>query len=242
MTTCFRIDDFCAHERSIFRTAGMHGEVVCTKNPREVPYMPWALRLNPNLYVIYVLRDPRSVIVSKHKQFPGQYYSNLGVWREFESYRGRLEGHQRFLMIKYEDLVTMPDAVQEKIRVFLPFLEEHCLFSEFHRHATPSDRTSLALNGLRPVSTDRLMEWQKHLPRVKAQLQRFGDISAALVELGYETDSKWEDQLEDVVPQHFDSVLDETWRSASTFKMQYRIFRKIVVYAVERWSHCCRNL
>ena len=237
MTTCFRIDDFCAHERSIFRTAGMCGEVVCTKNPREVPYMPWALRLNPDLYVIYVLRDPRSVIVSRHKQSPGQYYSSLKVWQEFESYRRRLEGHQRFLVVKYEDLVTMPDVVQERIRLLLPFLEQRCSFSEFHRYAQPSERTTRALNGLRPVSADRLLEWQKHLPRIKAQLERFGDISTELVALGYEPDSKWTDQLRDVKPRYFDSVLDETWSSVSTFKMKYRILRKVIVYALERLLH-----
>jgi hypothetical protein len=237
MTTCFRIDDFCAHERSLFRTAGMHGDVVCTKNPREVPYMQWALLLNPDLYVIYVLRDPRSVIVSKHRQSPDQYYSSLKVWREFESYRRKLEGHQRFLVVKYEEFVTAPDVVQERIRLLLPFLEERCSFSEFHRYASPSERTARALNGLRPVSADRLVEWEKHLPRVKAQLQRFGDISAELVELGYEPDSNWMDQLRGVEPMYFDSVLDDTWRSMSTFKMKYRVFRKVVVYAVERLLH-----
>jgi hypothetical protein len=212
----------------------MHGEVVCTKNPREVPYMPWTLRLNPDLYVIYVLRDPRSVIASRHKQFPDQYYSSLRVWREFESYRRKLEGHKRFLVVKYEDLVTTPDVVQERIRSLLPFLKEICLFSEFHRYAKPSERTSLALNGLRPISADRLMEWKNHLPRIKAQLERFGDISTELVVLGYEPDSKWKDQLRDVEPLYVDSVLDETWRSALTFKMKYRIFRKAMVYALER--------
>ena len=196
--------------------------------------MSWALRLNPDLYVIYVLRDPRSVIVSRHKQSPDQYYSSLRVWREFESYRKKLEGHKRFLVIKYEELVTAPDVVQERIRLLLPFLEEICLFSEFHCYAKPSERTTRALNGLRPISADRLMEWQKHLPRIKAQLERFGDISTELVALGYEPDSKWTDQLRDVKPRYFDSVLDETWRSVSTFKMKYRIFRKVVVYAVER--------
>jgi hypothetical protein len=199
--------------------------------------MPWTLRLNPDLFVIYVLRDPRSVIVSKHQQLPGQYYSCLKVWREFESYRRKLEGHKRFLVVKYEELVTAPDVVQERISSFLPFLEEICLFSEFHRYAKPSERTTRALNGLRPVSADRLLEWQKHLPRVKAQLECCGDISTELVELGYESDSKWKDQLGDVEPMHFDSVLDETWSSVSTFKMKYRILRKVMVYALERLLH-----
>jgi hypothetical protein len=90
---------------------------------------------------------------------------------------------------------------------------------------------------LRPVSADRLMEWKKHLPRVKAQLQRFGDISTELVELGYEPDSKWTGQLGEVEPMYIDSVLDDTWRSMSTFKMKYRVLRKVVVYAVERLLH-----
>lgn len=195
--------------------------------------MPWTLMLNPNLYVIYLLRDPRSVIVSKHKQSPDQYYSSLKVWREFESYRRKLEGHKRFMVVKYEDLVTTPDVVQKSIVSRFPFLGKRCLFSEFHHYAKPSERTSAALNGLRPVSADRLMEWKNHLPRIKAQLERFGDISSELVELGYEPDLSWKDQISSVTPMYFDSVMDETWHSASTFKMKYRIFRKVFVYAVE---------
>jgi len=234
MTTCFHIDDYCDHEQSIFRSAGMKGEVVCTKNPTEVPYMPWALKINPSLYVIYVLRDPRGVIVSKHKRSPDTYYSSLGVWQEYDSYRKHLMRHERFLVVKYEDLVSNPDQVQCSIRSFLPFLNQKCLFSEFHQYAAPSESTTNAMNGLRPISTDRLKGWQMHLPRVKAQLERFGDISDDLVELGYESDSAWKQQLEGVEAKSYESVLDKKLRPSFSLKMKYRIFRKMVVYTFER--------
>jgi len=237
MTTCFHVDNYCGHEQSIFRSAGMTGEVVCTKNPSEVPYMPWALKVNPNLYVIYVLRDPRAVVVSKHskhKQSPDMYYSCLGVWKNYEAYRKRLMAHERFLVVRYEDLVSNPDHEQSRINSFLPFLDRKCSFSAFHEHAAPSESTTVAMNGLRPVSTGRLKGWQKHLPRLKAQLERFGNISDDLVELGYEPNAAWEQQLEGVVAASYDSVLDKRLKSLSSLKMKYRIFRKITVYILER--------
>jgi len=234
MTTCFQVDDYCDHEQSLFRSSGRRGRVVCTKNPRETPYMPWALRVNPRLFVIYVLRDPRGVIVSKHKKFPDSYYSNLQIWKENEVYRKRLEQHKRFLVVKYEDLVSEPDNVQERIEAFLPFLKKKSLFSSFHLHATPSESTSVALGGLRPISSNRLREWENHLPRIRAQLERFGDVSSELVDLGYESDLAWKERLDAVEPNHFDSLADKTYRSVWTWKMQYRIFRKVAVYAFNR--------
>lgn len=235
MTTCFEIDDFCDHERSIFRASDFKGDVVCTKNPREIPYVSWLLRCNPELYVIYVLRDPRSVVCSKHKKDPDNYYSSLKVWQESEALRSALVGHSRFLTVKYEDLVSTPDCVQKEIEDYMPFLQRKCAFSDFHKFAQPSELTLRALNGLRPIDNKRVSGWQEHLPRLKAQLNRYGNISSELIQLGYEADRQWEQVLSGVDAAFEKSVLDETYRSVNSLKMKYRVFRKVFYYACELW-------
>ncbi|MFC1778880.1 sulfotransferase [Thermodesulfobacteriota bacterium] len=234
MTTCFKIDSYCEHEQSIFKVNKMKGDVVCTKSPREMPYMPWLLRVDPELHVIYMLRDPRSVVVSKHKKAPDQYYSNLKVWKANEHYRKQINDHKRFLVIKYEDLVMSPDIIQKTIEESFPFLLETAPFSEFHKRANPSLLTTRALNGLRPISNNRIDSWQNHLPRVKAQINRYGDISDDLIELGYETSFLWQEKLKDIEPDYYESIQDEHYTYFNTLKMKYRIFRKTVFYIFEK--------
>lgn len=235
MTTCFRIDGYCEHEKSIFRAHQLSGEVVCTKSPLEVPYVAGLLRLDPALSVIYLLRDPRSVVCSRHGKARDSYFSNLQVWQEFEAHRLALEGHPRFLTVRYEDLVSHPDREQERIRKFLPFLEQVHQFSQFHLHAKPSADTHTALNGLRPISADGLDRWRQELPRLKAQINRHGSISAALIRAGYETDSAWEQLLEGVAPGDAASVMDADFTSGHSAKMRYRVLRKLFAYAAGRW-------
>ncbi|MDA9867776.1 sulfotransferase, partial [Gammaproteobacteria bacterium] len=70
---------------------------------------------DPNLYVIYVTRDPRDVIVSRHGKSEDMYYSNIRLWRELHACARSLFGHDRFLNIRYEDFVNNPDATQSQI-------------------------------------------------------------------------------------------------------------------------------
>ena len=244
MVTCFYFDDYCSHEQSIFRTSELNGSIVCTKNPREVHYMKGALAINPNLFVLYLLRDPRNVIVSKHDKSGVLYYSALYVWNESEHFRAELKEHPRFFTIKYEDLINEPDLVQEKLMKQLNILKFKHKFSDFHLYAKPSDSTSDALNGLRPISNSGLNKWKKHLPRLKAQIIKYGSISNNLIALGYEKDKKWETLLNEISPGEVVSELDSNFHSAYTKKMKYRICRKLFVYFIQikvrsfKFLHC----
>ena len=233
MVNCFYIDDYCAHEQSIFRSSKLTGSLVCTKNPREVPYAKGILAINPELYVLYLSRDPRNVITSKHGKSGDLYYSALYVWNEYEEFKNKLLDHPRFIVVKYEDIVNNPDLLQKQLMEKLPILKFKHKFSEFHMHAKPSGSTSDALNGLRPISNSGLNKWKQHLPRIKAQILKYGNISKNLIDLGYETDNKWENLLKDASLGETNSEIDGNFHSAYTLKMKYRIFRKLFVYFIQ---------
>ena len=225
--TCFNNVDACAHEMSFFKSDTLSGDIVCTKSPREVPYISWLLRLNPNLYVIYMIRDPRDVVVSQHKKSGNNYYSNLDVWESSEAIRSRLNGRKRFFSIKYEDLVSSPNAIQRLLVDKMPFLEARCKFSEFHQYSETDQGALLALNGIRAVTSVSVGRWRDHLPRLKAQLETSNNISEALISLGYEIDEKWEDCLDGVSPAYSESVIDG-YIPYDSIKFKYRVFRKVL--------------
>lgn len=229
MVTCFAIDDYCEHERSIFKSPVSPSGVLCTKHPREVMYMDCVLRHNPNVYVIYVGRDPRDVIVSQHKQRPGEYFSNLRIWKESDRDAQHLAGHPRFLAIRYEDLVNSPDEVQIRIKERMPFLKQLHPFSAFHLHAKVSEQSAQALNGLRPLDPSSIGRWRQHLQRVASQIRVHGDISSRLVELGYESDDSWMKQLPSA-DRSEESVIPEKLSLFEKVRMKWRIKRKCINY------------
>ncbi len=236
MAACFEMSDFCEHEISIFKSQDMKGNLVCTKHPREMVYLPWLLRVDPDLYGIYMLRDPRSVITSKHRKSPDKYFASLLLWQENEELRRRFRAHKRFLMIKYEDLVSHPDVVQQTILEAMPFLKQKHKFSEFHKHATPSDRSSRALNGVRPISSDSLGKWKAHLPRIKSEMTAYGDLSDQLIELEYETNKEWMKDLDAVEAVDYESEAYNHRYSLLSFKMNRRAFRKTIEFCMKKFA------
>lgn len=209
MAACFHIDHPCQHEAHICAREPRHGHCMLTKMPDEIGAVGLPLRLNRNLQVICIIRDPRDAIVSSHGSRPGLYWAGLRYWKRFVREHPRLAGHPRFTCIRYEELTTRPDAVQAHLMACLPFLEKRHDFSRFHEVARPGGDSQVALEGLRPIRPAGIGKWQAHLPRVKQQIALHGSISDELVQYGYEPDAAWEQCLEPVAAGHFESVRPE---------------------------------
>ncbi len=201
MCTCFDSGGYCAHELSIFAPLepGAAGPYF-TKQPNDIKQLGHIFHRDPQLHVIYMGRDPRAVITSKHRENPDQYFCNYRVWSECDRAAQRYNGHPRFLALRYEDLVADPDAVQQQIATAYPFLQQRHRFSEYHLHANPSEASQRAMHGLRAVNPDSLQKWKEHLPRVAEQLRRRPALAQDLLRLGYEPDDGWLAQLEGVQP------------------------------------------
>lgn len=225
----FVVDGFASEEQSVFALDRFDYDVFFSKNPRDVPAAGVLLDKDPDQWFIFMLRDPRDVVVSKHNRAPGRYWANLMQWRRALSEAAPFLGHARFLTIRYETLVANPDSVQERLMTLMPFLELKVAFSVFHKISAPSHQSLQAMRGLRPVSARSIGSWRHHKPRLAGQIKLHGDISKELIHLGYESDSDWLDELIGIVPDtqpgFWPDSLSETQarsRHASIWKMAAR--------------------
>ena len=195
MVTCFRIDKHYEHEIRFNLVSADDGQVLLTKRPKDTMYMPDILDEDPQLYVIYVLRDPRDVIVSRHGKNKDMYYSNIRLWRELHETAKSMYGHPRFLEIKYEDFVSDPNAVQDTIAEKFPWLEKTHRFSEYHEYANVSSKSQKAMHGVRPIAPTSIGLWRQHPGRIKGQQEIHGSLTPILIECGYEESAEWEQIL-----------------------------------------------
>lgn len=205
MSNCFDIEVKTEEERRISLAPPRRGKTILTKTPKDIILIKDMLYFMPSLYVIYMLRDPRDVVVSMHPLDKDRYWTSLKEWMLFTKMGEDLKDHPRFITVRYEDLVMYSDDVQEMIRQRLPFLQKTTSFSSFNRVARPSLSYVTALRGLRPVSTKSIGNWRNHKARLAGQLQKFGSISAELIAYGYEKDTNWEHELDEVIPDLSDS-------------------------------------
>lgn len=204
MHTCFEIDHHCEHEASICTDEPTGGEIFLTKEPGEILSIKWPLKLNPNLYVICVIRDPRDSVVSSHGSQPNIYWTGLRYWKEFVKLFPYFARKPRFLYFKYEDFVTNPDEIQDYIKARIPFLKELHRFSEYHLVAKPSEASVKALKSVRPIAPAGLGAWKTQIPRVKEQVLKHGSITLDLIEHGYEENEAWESVLIGAETENFE--------------------------------------
>ena len=217
LVTCFRVDKHYDHEIRFHLVSGEDGQLVITKRPKDTMYMPEVID-DPELYVIYLLRDPRDTICSRHGKNRSIYYSNIRLWRQMHGYAKQLAGHERFLEVRYEDFVRDPDATQETIMDRFPWLEKVHDFSEYHEHAQVSEKSKTAMHSVRPIAPASVGVWMQNPGRIKAQQLIHGSLTPDLIECGYESSDEWEKVLEDVEPDNTRSLYPEKlymWRRVS---------------------------
>ena len=235
MVTCFKVDKHYDHEVRFNLVSADDGEILITKRPKDTMYMPDVID-DPELYVIYVMRDPRDVIVSRHGKDKEIYYSNIRLWRELHAYARTIANHPRFLQVSYEEFVSDPDAVQEQIAVKFPWLVKVHKFSEYHEYAKVSEKSKLAMNDVRPIAPTSVGKWKSNLSRIKAQHVTHGSLTPDLIECGYETSAEWEQVLADVEPDFSRSRYPEKVYFWSRISQRINMLRKVANYKRMRRS------
>jgi len=235
MITCFRVDKHYDHEVRFNLVTAEPGQLVITKRPKDTMYMP-AVIGDPELYVIYLLRDPRDVIVSRHGKDQGIYYSNIRLWRELHAVATTMVSHERFLQLSYEEFVSNPDVVQQQIMARFPWLEKLHAFSDYHQHAVVSDKSRLAMNDVRPISPASVGKWRNNLPRIKAQMLVHGSLTPDLMACGYESSAAWERALDAVTPDFSRSRYAEKVYFWSRVSQRLDALRKVAAYRRMRQS------
>ena len=205
---CFDIDLYDEGESSIFSLPKYRGNIYVTKFPGDIQRIDYILNKMKQLYILCMLRDPRDIISSVHWHHREKYWCGLRYWKKWTPYIDRLIHHPRFILVRYEKLVSEPNTVQREIKEILPFLEQKRKFTEFHKY-TVSYNDNQALSGIRPLSTTSISNWKKHIPRIKGQIDLHGPISDDLIKYGYEKNNNWEKLLDDVTPDYNSGYLPE---------------------------------
>jgi hypothetical protein len=190
----------------------------CTKRPFDIFDIPNILKAAHGKKIvdlIVTMRDPRDVLLSKHKRVPDDYFVGAdhcwfvpkGMKPTFTA-PGILPTHAAIttiinsgifpsgvFVLKYEDLVDNPEGVKEALANAYG-LEFEGNFSDFHKQEIPDD-LSRALNGIRPVEKAKEPKWKKpeHRDRIIDQFTRFPDLHKVLINFGYEEDTKWFEDL-----------------------------------------------
>jgi hypothetical protein len=146
------------------------------------------LRACSNLRVIWMLRNPLDVLTSTHANKPGEFYveperliQSLELFRQFRN-------EPQVLTVRYEDLVSNPNAVQIKIAGAFN-LESSRDFTEAHKYFPRFDENVRALHSIRPVDAGSLEKWKKnpaHAEYLKKVLADFQAIVPLARDCGYE--------------------------------------------------------
>jgi len=230
MVTCFNVDKHYDHEVRFNLVTAADGQTLITKRPKDTMYMPAVIDDDPEFYVIYVMRDPRDVIVSRHAKDKSIYYSNIRLWRQMHAYAKQMASHERFLQVRYEDFVRDPDATQQMIADKFPWLERVHNFSEYHEYAQVSEKSITAMHSVRPIAPTSVGVWTQHPGRIKGQQVIHGSLTPDLIECGYESKADWEQVLDGVEPDFRKSLYPEKLYFWSRISQYINALRKVATY------------
>lgn len=184
-----------------------------SKKPSDCFYRDEILEADPDIRFIVTIRDPRSVICSRHASTGSLYkvswdHTIFGTPRQNRIRRrrkpkpGDYQGHWGLLqwdraiddlpdpvVVRYEDLVTFPHEVQWRLSKEFGW-ETKGRFSAFHEAPIPPGLAK-QLNGVRPVEQSRIESWRDHAERIKQQFKVCPLLHDIVIRRGYEQNSDW---------------------------------------------------
>jgi hypothetical protein len=182
----------------------LHGQVngkplVGEKTPGYVQHLPILHSLWPHAKVVHLIRDGRDVALSildwrKGERIVGRFptwhedrVSTTALWWEWNVRLGReaaaLLGTDRYHELRYESLVTRPEAECEKLSAFLGLAYDPGML-RFHEGRTKSKPGLSAKKAWRPV-TAGLRRWREQM--AAGDIIQFEAVGGPLLdELGYD--------------------------------------------------------
>lgn len=142
-----------------------------------------------NIKFVVMLRDPRGILTSIHPKRPEEYYVDIALWREaWEHIRAGAFGAPDCLIVRFEELIKTPQTIEDRFVKFVD-CKLHMRFEDFH-----SAEREVVMPGIdRPLDKDVADNWQgeEHRDRIKQLIAEISDLPDWLIEMGYESDSKW---------------------------------------------------
>ena len=179
---------------------------IISKRPTDISDAPDLKKRFPDVQFLLCVRDPRSVLVSKHDHAPGQYKIGSDYALKTNAKKGvvgkapgLIERHNRTVQVPnptfvfYEDLVKDPNQEQVRLGEIFGF-EYQGEFTDVHKQAPP-EKLALQLNGVRSPETSRIEAWKDHPERIYDQFTKCPTLFNIVEYWGYEKDSMWFDEI-----------------------------------------------
>ena len=149
-----------------------------------------SLHKNPCVKVIWMLRHPLDVLTSVHGNEPEKFYVEpQRLIRSLELYK-KFRDEPQVLTVRYEELVSNPQAVQKKIADAFG-LEPVRSFDESYKYFSKFKEDVNALRSIRPIDPNSLNKWKSnpaYRDYLKKTLADFPAIVGMAHDYGYEID------------------------------------------------------
>ena len=188
-----------AHEEPALRCPYLMltSKYVVTKYPEDCLKLSEIKATFGDPYIIFLLRDPRDVIVSRHYKNPNRYWVDFKKWKEAVEHYEQFDSSRK-VVVRYEELVDNPNMVQELVANIVG-LRIRYPFSEFYQHVKSKHPDIKALGGVRPVDSSNKFKYLnlENYARIKEQLIAHPDMSEWLIRYGYQESEVWEQQFQD---------------------------------------------
>jgi len=180
--------DVCL-EQSLFDPIEPSAYPCLSKCSSDTTRLQQVFEADTELFVIALVRDPRSVITRKDKSVGAQgYHVDFEHWRQSMEAIGQLNPKVRCVQVRYESLLANPTGVQEQIEAQLGFLKPERSFATFNCKSFSARENAEA------------DAWREHLPKLRRELDEHPDLADWLIETGYEANNSWMGVLENVAP------------------------------------------
>jgi len=183
---------------TLLRGLAPEGQRVAEKTPHNLLHTAYLGRLFPRARFIHVIRDGRSVSASLVRQawidpatrkpvascqsIPNAARYWTDVVRGIRQQAGSVPG--RYLEIRYERLVSEPEAVMREVLAFLGERWDPAVLEHHRSDLALSSRESSTEAVRTAVNTDAVAKWEKNLS--KREQAQVVEIAAGLLrELGY---------------------------------------------------------
>lgn len=193
-------------EQSLFEPVKSPAYPYLSQSAEDTSRLQDAFSADPELFVIAVVCDPRSVITSQQRSRAASgpvsadgsgYDFDFKQWRDAMLAIKALNPKGRCLQIRSESLLANPTRVLQQIEAHFRFLRSRKSIDSVAWKKTQNAATETAANNF---TSDGTQAWHSHLPRIRSQLDEHPDLAEWLINAGYEPDDSWTRQLAEVEP------------------------------------------
>lgn len=155
--------------------AKLEGKAVgCEQTPRNIFYADKLLEIYPQARFVHIVRDPRDVLASQKNRwqikrlgadkmptsetvrtwFNYHPYTITKLWRKATLFAKQMQAHDRFHLVRFEDIVADPQKEIQSISEFLGIEYEEAML-QVPRIGSSHDNSRGDLKGVGDNATDR---------------------------------------------------------------------------------------